>query len=144
MLHKWAIAYLLTNELSIKRLFCPKLVHLFSSSPLLVTKKGKEGYTAPYIFMELKFFSLFAEAAWWFVYGEATQRWNRLTYTRKIVQISCYKLTLRFFLLRRFRAIKETLYPIYNTAKGEKHEKEILIILEDRPGYNIFHCLPFL
>lgn len=126
MLHKWAIAYLLTNELSIKRLFCPKLVHLFSSSPLLVTKKGKEGYTAPYIFMELKFFSLFAEAAWWFVYGEATQRWNRLTYTRKIVQISCYKLTLRFFLLRRFRAIKETYIQFIILQKERNMKKKYL------------------
>lgn len=126
MLHKWAIAYLLTNELSIKRLFCPKLVHLFSSSPLLVTKKGKEGYTAPYIFMELKIFSLFAEAAWWFVYGEATQRWNRLTYTRKIVQISCYKLTLRFFLLRRFRAIKETYIQFIILQKERNMKKKYL------------------
>lgn len=126
MLHKWAIAYLLTNELSIKRLFCPKLVHLFSSSPLLVTKKGKEGYTAPYIFMELKNFSLFAEAAWWFVYGEATQRWNRLTYTRKIVQISCYKLTLRFFLLRRFRAIKETYIQFIILQKERNMKKKYL------------------
>lgn len=126
MLHKWAIAYLLTNELSIKRLFCPKLVHLFSSSPLLVTKKGKEGYTAPYIFMELNFFSLFAEAAWWFVYGETTQRWNRLTYTRKIVQISCYKLTLRFFLLRRFRAIKETYIQFIILQKERNMKKKYL------------------
>lgn len=126
MLHKWAIAYLLTNELSIKRLFCPKLVHLFSSPPLLVTKKGKEGYTAPYIFMELNFFSLFAEAAWWFVYGEATQRWNRLTYTRKIVQISCYKLTLRFFLLRRFRAIKETYIQFIILQKERNMKKKYL------------------
>lgn len=126
MLHKWAIAYLLTNELSIKRLFCPKLVHLFSSSPLLVTKKGKEGYTAPYIFMELNFFSLFAEAAWWFVYGEATQRWNRLTYTRKIIQISCYKLTLRFFLLRRFRAIKETYIQFIILQKERNMKKKYL------------------
>lgn len=126
MLHKWAIAYLLTNELSIKRLFCPKLVHLFNSSPLLVTKKGKEGYTAPYIFMEFNFFSLFAEAAWWFVYGEATQRWNRLTYTRKIVQISCYKLTLPFFLLRRFRAIKETYIQFIILQKERNMKKKYL------------------
>lgn len=126
MLHKWAIAFLLTNELSIKRLFCPKLVHLFSSSPLLVTKKGKEGYTAPYIFIELNFFSLFAEAALWFVYGEATQRWNRLTYTRKIVQISCYKLTLRFFLLRRFRAIKETYIQFIILQKERNMKKKYL------------------
>lgn len=76
--------------------------------------------------MELKFFSLFAEAALWFVYGEATQRWNRLTYTRKIVQISCYKLTLRFFLLRRFRAIKETYIQFIILQKERNMKKKYL------------------